>query len=287
MVIRLLSELQRNAIMAVGILSVSIWTFIILMSFINVQIPPSPPLVVVEEPTVGAENSSSPYINTLVVLIILAIGGTTFIAILLYVPRIASYISIVVFGLVSFFSLTLYALLLSYRLGIQIESEITLLCLFLAAVLTWLIRKGGGALPLLSASITAAAGGVLIGSMLPPVTALILLLAISLFDLLMVKKGYLSMLGKEELRDRIALIKGMIVNFNHLNIGLGDLVFYSILVSNIYFQSGFWPALLSNIGVFIGFSITLMFLKRHSTVPGLTIPILLGLFLATIGQLIL
>jgi hypothetical protein len=287
MVIRSLIELQRSAVMAVGILSVSIWTFIILMSFINVQIPPSPPLVVVEEPTVGAENSPSPYINTLVVLIILAIGGTTFMAILLYAPRIASYISIVVFGLVSFFSLTLYALLLSYRLSIQIESEITLLCLLVAAVLTWLIRKGSGALPFLSASITAAAGGVLIGSMLPPVTALILLSAISLFDLLMVKKGYLSMLGKKELKDRIGLIKGMIVNFNQLTIGLGDLVFYSILVSNVYFHGGFWPALLSNTGVFIGFSVTLMFLKRHTAVPGLTIPILLGLFLATIGQLFL
>ncbi len=256
------------------------------MSFINVQIPPSPPLVVVEEPSVGAENSPSPYINTLVVLIIIAIGGMTFIAILLYAPRIASYISIIVFGLVSFFSLTLYALLLSYRLGMQIDSELTILCLFVAMALTWLIRNGKGVLPFLSASITAGAGGVLMGLMLPPMTALILLSAISLFDLLMVKRGYLSMLGKEELKDRIALIKGMIVNYNQLTIGLGDLVFYSVLVSNVYFQNGVWPAVLSNVGIFIGFSITLMFLKRHTAVPGLTIPILLGLFLATIGQLI-
>jgi len=279
--------LQRNAVIVVGILSLSIWTFILLMSFINVPIPPSPPLVVIEEPAAGAEGSPSPYINTLVVLIIIAVGGVAFITILLYAPRIASYISIIVFGLVSFFSLVLYAFLLSYRMGIQMESELTVICLFIAAVLTWLVRIGKGIFPILASSITAAAGGVLIGFMIPPITAIILLLAISLFDLVMVKKGYLSMLGKEEFKDRITLIRGMIVNYDRLTIGLGDLVFYSILISYIYFQGGFLLAILSNIGVFIGFGITLMFLKRHTAVPGLTIPILLGLSLAALGQLLL
>lgn len=279
--------MQRNAVIVVGILSLSIWTFILLMSFINVPIPPSPPLVVIEEPAAGAEGSPSPYINTLVVLIIIAVGGVAFITILLYAPRIASYISIIVFGLVSFFSLVLYAFLLSYRMGIQMESELTVICLFIAAVLTWLVRIGKGIFPILASSITAAAGGVLIGFMIPPITAIILLLAISLFDLVMVKKGYLSMLGKEEFKDRITLIRGMIVNYDRLTIGLGDLVFYSILISYIYFQGGFLLAILSNIGVFIGFGITLMFLKRHTAVPGLTIPILLGLSLAALGQLLL
>ncbi|MEM3588762.1 MAG: hypothetical protein QXE25_02795 [Nitrososphaerota archaeon] len=279
--------LHGNAIRALGVLTVAIWTFVLLMSFINVQLPHSPPLVIIEEPTIDAATSPSPYINTLVVLIIIAVGGAIFVSILIYAPRIASYISMIIFGLVTFLSLTLYTLLLSYRVGMQMESSFVTLCLGLAVLLTWLIRRGRGVLPIISAAITAAAGGVLMGMMLPPVTAILLLSAMSIFDLLMVKKGYLSVLNKEDLREKIMLIKGMIVNYDNLTIGLGDLVFYSILVSNMYFQYGFWPAVLSNLGILIGFNLTLLYLKRSGTAPGLTIPIILGLLLALASQFLL
>lgn len=276
--------LHGIAIRTLGVLSVAIWTFILLMSFINVQLPSSPPLVIIEEPTTGAATSPSPYVNTLVILVIIAVGGATFVAVLMYAPRIASYISVIIFGLVTFLSITLYMLLLSYRLGLRMEPGLLILGLSIAILLTWLIRKGKGIFPILSASITAGAGGVLMGMMLPPMTAILLLLAISLFDLLMVKKGYLSVLGKEEMKDKIMMIRGMIVTYDQLTVGLGDLVFYSILVSNMYFQYGTWPAILSNAGVIIGFNVTLIYLKHSGTAPGLTIPIVLGLLLALIGQ---
>ncbi len=268
-----------------GVLTLAVWTFILLMSFINIQLPPTPPLVVINEPPSGAENSPSPYVNTFTVLLLITVGGVIFITILIYVPKIAAYISIIIFWLITFLSLTLYGLLVSYRIGLEIGTEIVITSLFIAILLTWLIRKGRGILPLISASITSAAGGVLIGSMLPPVTALILLISISLFDLLMVKKGYLSIFGKEELKDKIMLIKGMIVNYDQLTLGLGDLVFYSILISNMYFQYGFLLALLSNIGITIGFALTLILLKRSGIAPGLTIPLFLGLCLALIGRI--
>lgn len=61
--------------------------------------------------------------------------------------------------------------------------------------------------------------------------------------------------------------------------GLGDLVFYSMLVGSILFefQPNLLPALVSLIGIVVGSFLTLIVLEKKGIFPGLPFPVALGL----------
>jgi hypothetical protein len=71
--------------------------------------------------------------------------------------------------------------------------------------------------------------------------------------------------------------------------GLGDLVFYSMLVGVMVFgfQSSLIPAVASIIGIMAGSIITLLMLEKKGIFPGLPFPIMLGLALGLLTGVLL
>ncbi len=266
------------------ILSPIVWIFTTNMSLSLIEVPATAPVVVVEEPPQATPMSPVPYLNTVVFLGTIAAVGFVFFMLFRRYPRIASIIAIAAFWLVAFLTLLMHMLALGVFRNTEIPPINVTLPALGATLLAYLVRRSSGAAALAAASVTAAAGGTIIGYMIPQLTLLVLVASLSVFDLVMVKRGYLSTLSHEEYRSRIHYLRGLIVEVGGINIGLGDLLFYSITISSTFYQMGAIPAILSNIGIASGYYLTLQLLKRWDTVPGLTIPLLLGLLLSLVAR---
>ncbi len=266
------------------ILSPIIWLFTTNISLSLLEVPPTAPVVVVEEPPEAPPTSPAPYLNTIVFLGTIAVVGFVFFMVFRRYPRIASVIALAAFWLVAFLTLFLHIVALGSYGVVATAPLNAVLPAGVATLLAYLVRKSAGAAALAAASVTAAAGGTIIGYMIPQLTLVVLVASLSVFDLLMVKKGYLATLSHEEYRSRIHYLRGLVVEVGGINIGLGDLLFYSITVSSTFFKLGMLPAVSANIGIAAGYYLTLQLLKRWDTVPGLTIPLLMGLALALLTK---
>jgi presenilin len=114
---------------------------------------------------------------------------------------------------------------------------------------------------------------------LPLLTALILPIAFSLYDIYAVFRGPLKqLLGTSP---SIALV-GMSIKAGEFTLGLGDVVFYTMLPSlALYYLS---PAVAGQtiIAIDVGVVATLLLLARKKLLPGLPIPMLLGVLVLAV-----
>jgi Presenilin len=112
---------------------------------------------------------------------------------------------------------------------------------------------------------------------LPHWTALALPIAFSIYDIYAVFRGPLKALVGTA--PGIALV-GMSIKAGEFTIGLGDIVFYTLLPSlalfEFYPQYGLLPAVLTIAAINVGMVITLFLLSKKRLLPGLPIPMLLG-----------
>ncbi len=259
------------------ILTAFLWLFILNLFRSGVEMEPVAPVVVVEEPAEAPASSPAPYLNTLALLSVIAIAGFTLFFLFKKFPRLISVVSIGAFWIVSFLTLLVH---LGYvgQLSIILPGGVILGISLLASILlAFLVRKASGPAALAAASVTAAAGGTIIGYMIPFFTFIALTASLAVFDLVMVKKGYLSLLSQEQFRSRIYQLRGLVVEVGDINLGLGDLLFYTITVTAAFFRLGLISAIAANIGIVAGYYLTLRLLKKWDTVPGLTIPLALAL----------
>ncbi|MDP6155736.1 MAG: hypothetical protein QGH39_07860 [Candidatus Thermoplasmatota archaeon] len=108
------------------------------------------------------------------------------------------------------------------------------------------------------------------------------------------KKRFLSKKGM----DAEHLMKSMTYNTEHWDLGIGDLVFYSMLVGHSFqFGAGYYEKIglfapilmfgLSFIGIATGFVITIRMLERNKILPGLPMSMFIGIFGFSIGAAIL
>lgn len=133
--------------------------------------------------------------------------------------------------------------------------------------------------PWLSDAILAFVGaevGSFFASTLPPLTALLLPIAFSIYDIYAVFRGPLKQLVG--MGPGVAL-QGMSIKAGEFTLGLGDVVFYTMLPSLALFYMT--PAIsLATIAVIdVGVVATLFLLSRRRLLPGLPIPMVLGVVL--------
>jgi len=108
---------------------------------------------------------------------------------------------------------------------------------------------------------------------LPPLTALILPIAFSLYDIYAVFRGPLKQLVGTS--PGIALT-GMSVKLGEFTLGLGDVVFYTMLPSLALYYVGVGASITMMFAIDTGVVVTLFLLSRKRILPGLPIPMLLG-----------
>jgi hypothetical protein len=109
---------------------------------------------------------------------------------------------------------------------------------------------------------------------LSPWTALALPIAFSIYDIYAVFRGPLkALIGTAP---GIALV-GMSIKAGEFTLGLGDIVFYTLLPSLALFQFGLLQSLYTMLAIDVGMVITLFLLSKRRLLPGLPIPMLLGI----------
>jgi hypothetical protein len=125
--------------------------------------------------------------------------------------------------------------------------------------------------------------GVFLGRSIPIVSALLILVFLAVYDVIAVYKGPVGKIATSGLDQ----LKGLSFAFKDIQMGLGDLVFYSMLCGIMLLYFGVVSYALSVIAVLAGSYLTFLMLQKKGIFPGLPIPIFLGLAGGLLGSLVM
>ena len=177
------------------------------------------------------------------------------------------------FSVLTFSLVLLYSELLLEVVGV----EFPLMILFLASsatiyvILDVILRKGR----LYEIVILAFGGatGVLLGASIPLLSAVTILLLLAVYDVFAVFRGPVGKIASKSL-DKLP---GISFSFRGIHVGLGDLTFYSMLVSRIFLSYGWLALVAATFGVLLGSFLSFKMVEKKGMFPGLPFSVLLGL----------
>jgi len=124
--------------------------------------------------------------------------------------------------------------------------------------------------------------GVFLGYSIPLWSSILILVFLAAYDIVAVYKGPIGKIADSGLDQ----LKGLSFSFKHLQMGLGDLVFYSMLCGTMFLKIGWFSYFFSLVGIVIGTFVTFKLLEKKEIFPGLPLPILLGLSGGLLGSLL-
>jgi presenilin-like A22 family membrane protease len=117
--------------------------------------------------------------------------------------------------------------------------------------------------------------GVFFSASIPFLSAVVILVFLAVYDVFAVYYGPVGKIAYSGLDQ----LQGLSYSFKDVQMGLGDLVFYSMLVGSLLFrfQPNLLPCFVSVIGIAVGSLLTLVMLEKKGIFPGLPFPVALGL----------
>jgi len=117
--------------------------------------------------------------------------------------------------------------------------------------------------------------GVFFGFSIGLYSAIAILIFLAIYDIIAVYKGPVGKIAQSGLDQ----LSGLSYGFKDIQMGLGDLVFYSMLTGTMFFSfpDSLLPTLMALVGICAGSIITLLLLEKRGVFPGLPFPIALGL----------
>lgn len=136
------------------------------------------------------------------------------------------------------------------------------------------LYKGSTTARLLAVTVVGSLTGTFLGTSIPALTAIVLLAALAVYDLISVYRGPIGKIAEmTDLED----FQGAVFTVGDLTIGMGDLVFYSMLVSTAMMNLGTLAYIGAFIGVAVGSFLGFKLLERREILPGLPLAIGIGL----------
>ena len=276
------------------LISIFAWSFTLLFTSSNIKLSqpllaPLQDLPKSTSPSIAFTNIT-PYLNSFIFIIIICITGYCLFYLLSRFKSNIRYFTIIILWLSSFMLTSFSIVLLSLNLVNYIGPDylITIVnyryvigAIFGSFIVLPLFRERELS-SLLSSSYLGSGLGVLMGASLPFWTTIILLISISIFDIYAVKFGYLKNLNKLN----ISQLRGFIIQFRGLGLGLGDVFFYSLIIYFAFSNFGFISGISATFGLIIGFIFTLLILNKHHLVPALPSSLFCGLFFILISILL-
>jgi len=115
--------------------------------------------------------------------------------------------------------------------------------------------------------------GTFLGVSVPTLSAIVILGFLAIYDVFAVYHGPVGKIARTGLEQ----LRGLSFSFKDVQMGLGDLTFYSMLTSRVLLDSGPIFCLASVIGVLAGVFLAFKMLERKGIFPGLPLPTALGL----------
>jgi hypothetical protein len=171
---------------------------------------------------------------------------------------------VVSFAVAFWYSASLLSLDISFLLLISIG---------VAALIGFTVFGKGQIRQLFGVVALSALTGVFLGYSIPLVTALVLVGALVVYDIVAVFRGPVGALAKTV---GPADLPGAMYSSGELTIGMGDLVFYSLLATTALVSFGFWSFLGAAAGILAGTYLGFRALSRFEMFPGLPFSLLLG-----------
>ena len=124
--------------------------------------------------------------------------------------------------------------------------------------------------------------GAFLGLTIPTLSAIFILLLLAVYDVIAVYYGPVGKIASHGLEK----LPGISLSFKDVHVGLGDLTFYSMLVSHALIYFGEKACIFSAVGVLLGSFVAFKLLEKRGMFPGLPVPIGLGLALMFLSSLI-
>ena len=230
------------------------------------------------------ETPSGQFSNALYFVVLIAIAATVFYFLIKWKSR----------KLITFligFALTTASLLLSAFYLFALLSSlpnwffyVLVISIIVTAIFDIAIFRGSEAMRNLIVVLLGGALGVFLGWSIPLVSAILILAFLAVYDIIAVYKGPVGKIASSGLDQ----LKGLSFSFKDIQMGLGDLVFYSMLCAVMLLNSDFGgiaPYVGALVGVMVGSYITFRILERKGVFPGLPLPIFLGIAGGLLGAL--
>jgi presenilin-like A22 family membrane protease len=115
--------------------------------------------------------------------------------------------------------------------------------------------------------------GAFLGASIPYWSAILILILLAFYDVIAVFKGPLGKLAV----NGMGRLRGIVFSFKEIQMGLGDLTFYSMLTSRMLFSFGWLACFAALIGVLFGSFLGFKMLERNRVFPGLPFSVIFGL----------
>jgi len=118
------------------------------------------------------------------------------------------------------------------------------------------------------------ATGALLGASIPLFSAVLILLLLGIYDVVAVFRGPVGKIAAKGLEH----LPGASFSFRNIYVGLGDLTFYSMLVSRVFLSFGWEACVAAMFGVLLGSFLSFKMVEKKGMFPGLPFSVLFGLF---------
>jgi presenilin-like A22 family membrane protease len=250
-------------------------------SLLQKPVPSAPPEFPVTP--IPQTTPEGPYFNAVYFLIIVGVG-----AIVIYL--LIKYRNRKTLNLLTGTALTTAFLLLSFvyfsKILSSVNNSLTLviiLSIVIAVIADIVIfRVGGKACDIVVIGLGGALG-VFFGANLNFPTALIVLSVLAVYDIVAVFYGPVGKIAESGLEQ----LKGLSFSFKEIQMGLGDLVFFSLLIGNLLVNFNLLASVFSLVGILTGTYLTFLVLEKREVFPGLPFPIAMGTALGAIAAFVL
>ena len=180
---------------------------------------------------------------------------------------------IVSFAVVFWYTSSIFQVLgspIADPLGTILDTVISILIAITVGILVFGKRKIG---QLAGIIFVGPLTGIFLGYSIGLITAVVLVVALIIYDIFAVFRGPVGALAKRLEPDDLP---GAMLTYGELSIGMGDLVFYSLVATVALVNLGWLPFLAAAVGILIGSYIAFKALAKYEMFPGLPFSLALG-----------
>jgi presenilin-like A22 family membrane protease len=226
------------------------------------------------------DTAAGPWGNALYFVMLIAISATVFY--ILLKRRSKRIIMALIFIALTMASLLLSLVYLSaiFMYFPSLEVLLIPLAIFFTVLMDLAIFRLGSKVKNTAVVLLGGALGVFFGYSIPLFSAIAILAFLAVYDIFAVYRGPVGKIAEAGLDQ----LHGLSFSFKEIQMGLGDLVFYSMLLGIMIFEFfeianplSILPAIVAILGILAGSMITFFMLDKKGIFPGLPFPILLGL----------
>jgi presenilin-like A22 family membrane protease len=238
------------------------------------------PVTPIPENTPGA-----PWGNALYFVVLVAISATLFYILLKRRSKRIIKALIVTAMTAAALLLSLVYLSAAFSYAASIDILVIPLSIIIAVLFDLAVFRFGSVLRNVSVVLVGGALGIFFGKFIPLWSAIAILSFLAVYDIIAVYKGPIGKIAQAQSGGGLDELQGLSFSFRDIQMGLGDLVFYSMLTGAVFFNFinafafplGFLPCIVAILGILVGSILTFYMLEHRGIFPGLPFPILLGL----------